>query len=538
MNSGISIHTHFLEEYLRGNLELHIVKSPTFPQKALEMELLSHGYSSMQNKLKHYLLTNRIGRISEKAEQADVLELPRDYAYRAILETKRICVLRTDAEDNGAVSQAIHNYITDDYEEVLQAIEQHSADKENLIASKTVFFYPKVDEDSNALMSAAIALAGKELYRDAELNESQQRNVRRLLTQKSRKQSDTRQDLIRAAYRLKMNIDEMNLFLTKAAFTYKLDLTDPWELRAAYLATYEPVRSDDSPMIFDSRMRMLADRMAAGNCPVMQFLTAALQQALGCWYWQWQEWYSRGDGNAFLLDWCWYTYIYQQEKNARKSTYKSREARLQGERGLSAIYGKLEALVSRVPRQDWLAVLSEESGYAKNLTDCLMDRQFLLLQMLYRHCARRSTEAVSFQIQNRAGDTVCSYTPAFREDGFVHLDRNLRKIENPDRPLSRSDIISLGIELYLDWEDIDQALTIAGFHKLYAKDICERALEMALEAKKQDLSLQELSKHIQLKLQILEQLDTLYSTLSREARMQLEKAEPEWIRRLRKNDWE
>lgn len=540
MNSGISIHTFFLEEYIRKNLDLHIVKSPDFPKRSLEMELLSHGYTSMQNKLKHYLIENRIAEVSENpSKKGPVLELPKEYAYRAIWETKRICILRADAEDNAAVTRAIHNCITDDYEDIIQVFEQYQTDDKNKITSKTVYFYPKIDSDSNSLMSAAIRLAGKELYPDKTLSASQERCIRRLLTQKSRKQSDTRQDLIRAAYRLKMNVTEMNRFLTKAALTYALDFTDPWELQAAYLASHFPVRDDDSPMVFDIRMHELAEKNISGDSPVFLFLKQIMEQNLMHWFRQWQEQQKLGCGFFFLMDWCWYLYIYKNPKDIKKSMFKSQAERIRTGNELSAIYQKLETLVLEIPPQDWLSFLSAEPDvYMQNFPDCLMDRQFRLLQLLYRRSENQSREHISFRIQDRTGTPLGSYAPSFRENGFVHLDRNLRKVEDPERPLSRADILSLGIELYMDWEEIDRALELAGFHKLYVKDIHERALAIVLEFKNHDLSLPELSKHIQLKLQILDQLDTLYRVLSHDTRSQIEKAEPEWIRRLRKNDQE
>ena len=529
MNSGISIHTYFLEEYLRGNLDLHIMKSPGFPKESLEMELLSHGYTSMQNKLKHYLMTSQPAKISNAPGKVDtVVELPKDYAYRVILETKNICVLRADAEDNEAVTQAIHNYITDDYEEVMQVIQDHSVEEPNPFSSKRVYFYPKVDMDSNTLMSSAICLAGKELYSDKELSDSQQRHIRWLLTKKSRKQSDTRQDLIRAAYRLKMTLNEMNLFLTKAAFTYALDATDPWELQAAYLTVYEPVRDDDSPMIFDSKMKALAAKGRGEGPSLASFLEQINLQTVDHWFQQWQEQQSCGCGTAFLMAWSWYAYIYQNQEAAKKSAFKNQDFRCKAEDTLSVIYQRLEKLVLEIPRKQWLKYLSA-NPHTKNFTDCLMDRQFQLLQLLYRHSSTQDGKSISFRIQNQAGEAIGNYVPAFREDGFTAtLDRNLRKVENLERPLFRSDIISIGIELYLTWEEIDEALELAGFHKLYVKDIHERALVITLKSNKQE------GRHSTLKMQILEQLEALYSMLSQEARVHLAKAEPEWIRRLRK----
>lgn len=535
MNGGVSIHTYFLEEYLRGNLELHIMSSSEYSEKTQEMELLTHGYTSMQNKLKHYLIESQRGKAFRVPGTEDIaVELAGDTAYRLVLETKKICVLRADAEDNEPVEQAIYNYITDDYEEAIQIIQEHSDEETNLVSHKWVYFYPKKDIGFNSLMSSAISLAGKELYDDKELNDDQQRHIRKLLTQKARKQLKPRQDLIRAAYRLKMTLDEMNLFLTKAAFTYALDFTDPWELRAAYLTVFEPVRDDDSPMIFDSKMKTLAGQ-GRGNGPTLaSFLGQIKLQALDRWVRKWKKQESCGCGTAFLMEWSWYTYLHQNRQGVRKTTFYSKEFRQKAEDALSAIYQKLEKLVLEIPREQWLKYLLTDP-YTNDFTDCLLDRHFQLLQLLYRHSAKPIRKKISFCIRNQAGEVVGSYVPDFREDGFtITLERNLRKVEDPERPLCRSDIISIGIELKLFWEEIDEALELAGFYKLYVKDIHERALIIVLRSIKQKNPL----KDRLLQSQVLKQLEELYNELGEENQKTLRKAEPEWIRGLRENDTE
>ena len=64
-----------------------------------------------------------------------------------------------------------------------------------------------------------------------------------------------------------------------------------------------------------------------------------------------------------------------------------------------------------------------------------------------------------------------TYYPPFKKYGFTKLSRDLQKIADPNRPITRSDIITLGIALGFRWEQFDRALEAAGFYKLYVKDI-------------------------------------------------------------------
>jgi len=504
MNGGISIHTYFLEEYIKGNIHLHIMKPSAFPEKSLEMELLTHGYSSMQNKLKQYLLARqKKENANASGEKVNLPEVSKEYAYQIILKTKEMCVMRANVEDNEEVSTIIEKFIADDFEEG---------------TTKKVYFYPRMD-DSNDLMKTVIHTVGKELYEDPQMNDSRQRYIRRLLTEKAHKQSNIRRNLIKAAYRLGMSVKEMNLFLTKAAFTYELDFTDVWEMKAAYMAEHKPAEAGDSPMMFLANMEKLKQE------DVESFLVEVRQATLNRWL---QECHKLRDEKSrldFLMQWTWKLFCYMEHLKSL-----TEEAYPQTEKELSDIYGKIKKIIQSQNLQE------EEVIFRELFIDCLLDRHFQLLQFLYQIASSPKETVEGFRVDTRDGNTVGICVPVRREDGFIHLNRNLKKIENPDRVISRSDILLLGIALGMTWEELDHALEIAGFYKLYAKDFHERALINRLQKER---LLFDSSKGERVVLDIealLGELESLYHEVSIPLREQMKKREPEWIRNLRKNE--
>ena len=516
MNGGISIHTYFLELYLRGELDLQIMRPRHLREKSLEMELICNGLTSMQNKLKHHLLDSGIAVSTESCEPGSV-EIPDEDAATCIALSSEVCIKRAGSESSQEVKDAIAKHITEDYA---------------VSSGNKVIFCPRVEEDSNDLMASAIQEAAKELFPDLVLDDARQRYIRRLLTQKSRKQSNTRQDLIRAAYRLRMDLNQMNGFLTKSAFTYALDLTDPWELAAAYLTVYHPVKPTDAPMVFDIRMREL--NFDSTDSPLYPFLSLAMASALDTWIEEWSSAQAKGKGSLFLMDWAWDLFVYSSKEPVRRTSFSAKKKLAETGKVLSSIYAQLEALVLS-PRQDRNRLLTSGPAqfYTENLGLCLLDPRFQVLQQFYRSAAdvnlrfdsdedsQKKSKKILFPIYNCHNHFVDHYYPAFRDSGFHTLSRNLRKVEDRQRPLSRSDILSLCIELEQDWDSIDRHLKAGGFGKLYVKDIHEKALAMAL-MKNDDAN-------ASLKEQILIHLESLYASLSQELQKKLKSAEPEWI---------
>lgn len=492
MNSAVSMHTHYLEEALRGAIDLQIVKDPriTKMEISLEAELMSKGYSSMQNKLKHFLIKQQVR--SGSKEDITLPEISKEEAHRIIYIEKKLCAARVGAAEGSPVSNALERYICYNFEET---------------AHKTVFFYPKEENNTGGLMPDAKYRVSMELYGD--YSGTHQRNVDRLLTQKARKQSGPRKDLIQAAYRLGMNLHETNEFLTKAAFTYALDYLDPWELKAAYLIACHPVKDGDSPMVFQSKMQTAE--------PTDNFLNMVCRSEFLRWVDQYRHLQNREEKEAFLLEWAWKLLVADDPKYSKKSFYTKQTVAQQNQvnDAFAAQFARLQAIANQIDDSTILPATDLP------IATCMMDRPRHLLDLIYASIGDHD-DCLDVELCAKSRPFTVTYYPPFKEYGFTKLDREMQKIADPDRPISRSDIITLGIALGFCWEQFDRALEAAGFYKLYVKDIQEQALAAALVDEPEDLEQA-----------FWAQLQQRYGELSEKLRANVIKEEPAWVRRIR-----
>lgn len=492
MNSAVSIHTQYLEEFLRGTADLQIVKDPKLSkmEMSLEAELMSKGYSSMQNKLKHFLIKQQVR--SGSKEDITLPEISKEEAHRIIYTEKKLCTARAGAAEGSPVSNALERYISYNFEETTR---------------KTVFFYPKEEKKTGDLLPDAKCRVSMELYGDN--SDTHLRNVRDLLTQKARKQSGPRKDLIQAAYRLGMDLHETNEFLTKAAFTYALDYLDPWERKAAYLIACHPVQDGDSPMVFQSKMQTAE--------PTDSFLNMVCRSEFLRWVDQYRHLQNREEKEAFLLEWAWKLLVGEDPKYGKKSFYTKQTVaqRKQVNDAFAAQFARLQAIAEQIDGSTNLPATDFP------IATCMMDRQRHLLDLIYASIWNPD-DCLDVELCAKSRPFTVTYYPPFKEYGFTKLERDLRKIAEPDRHISRSDIITLGIVLGFRWEQFDRALEAAGFYKLYVKDIQEQALIAALVDEPEDLEQA-----------FWAQLQQRYGKLSAKLRKNVICEEPEWVRGIR-----
>ena len=495
MNRVYSVYTYYLEEALKNMIQLEIVKPPQKEITSLEMELACRGYGSMENKLKHYLVKQQAKKEGKSPEEITTLEMAPEDAYRVIKEVRNICVSRTGEEDDSAVADVVERHICSSFE-----TSEHT----------TVFFFPSQDTGTNDLMSVAYDLLDKE-FEDTNVKDSKRKHLETLLTQRKRKHDSVRKDLIRAAYRLGMNLREANEFLTKAALTSGLDYTDPWDRKAAYLIACEPAGEDDSALIFRDKMEKAV--------PTEQFWNQVCRMEFMNWVADYRQQDTPEKKEAFLLNWAWKLLAHEDPMYGKKSTYTkiSPARKRQIDERFSMCFTRLHTLADTIdssksiPPTDLL------------IAACRMDRRRHLLEYLYEVTSDSDVQDVTLY-----GPKGQPFWPCFKEYGFTKLDRNLRKVADPDRPVTRSDIIKLGLMLELSWEQIDRALQLGGFYKLYAKDFHEQAL-LAVLAKKP-------ASAEETKAKILQQIQHDYSRLSEKLREKMKKEEPEWVRGLKNAD--
>ena len=489
-NRITTLTTLIMEEYLKGNIDIEYDRSRSKRGHTFESELVYHGYKSMQNQVKKYLIENANGQnYQKKFTEEDIKKIDKLVFSPHQIQDSRKLFPKTLEDFTKVLDQQFKEEM-DIFTQILQlcmakaetdeTTESGSAIKKMVIADMMEGMASAYQEKVNRRKEKQ---EGKQENRIEVLNKMVcSRRARRLLTEQQKNVMDkTRKNLILAACMLGMDLDKTNEFLTKAAFTYRLDYTDSLELKAAYVIEYSTDQPADSTEEFSERIRALEKLTTEQAEGFLDFFQTICFNEYKIWQNEWEKCRRYGLEKEFLCEWTWKRlkslypkYLSKKSKSAFVMTKKIVEDQTDLEQKFSEILQDFESFLDGKMEEEKRADLQSW------IVETRLDRRRCLLEFIY-YFINNEEETLLFQKKN--GKTEF-YTPVFYNTEFS--DSTLEKIKDWDRILQRDDIIKLGLHLRLTLEGMDYMLQTAGFYKLYACNLYENALMRALLTCRED----------------------------------------------------
>jgi len=576
-----SIPTVLIEEMIKEHLKIDFKTSRSLKHKSLERELLTKGYTSMQNKLKHILLETW----NQKDQNSEMRELLTSFSEKC-LDRARV---RVGSEEGAAIIRLILY----DYNEWL---ENFTNDQKNITAVqneaannvKVFEYFLEEEKDTGALQKEAIEKTGRIFnYESQQAQKAQRKQItedqrklleaacyRRasyLLTEGPGKFDKTRKKLIQAAYMLKMDLDKTNEFLLKAASTYEINLGNDWELKAAYLLDKDPVEEQDTPATFQIEM----DRIDTNSDEFRKFKDIFDDYVISKWKSLYKYWnnHNADSGNLFLAVWAWKRVLDKKGddiKNGRASGQKNRitKKELTGECGTEKFKNKdyNQIISEEYQRLEGLIAGNKDRELQKWIITKMWDRNSRFLDIVYQLLSMddynhndielciRSKNGMDFlyipplnhgkavTIQKMTNGNKTSKTKAAKDktnqsDKKDPVDSIFARVKGKGRSLTKDDVLIIGMVIGLTQKGMDYLLNAAGYYKLYVRNIYEQALYKAFENYKDDtLGQFRLKDNVKFAImkKFIQNLESEYTRFSKNNKETLQKKEPEWVRWVRK----
>lgn len=519
---------------------------------SLESALTDNGWRSIANDLKLLLLNIQQGtRDSRTSLPDDAAEAEMDKLFSAILEVAEV----DGSEARASLKQSLYRSLVWESEH-----NSFSFTAPEVEGTSTLI----KDSIDKAFFHTTSNLTSKE-------DNTKYRYYKRHLFA-SEPSEESREIILQFAYLLKMTGEDAHIYLTKWSFSDGIRWDSPWELAAAYEIACNPARQEDRASDFlDAIHHHLElnrrNPKAPENQPFLTFLEDKEMQEYGNWAESLASHRHRGLEDAFLAHWAWLLQVSRAPAPESKIVPKLSKEVLR--RDLPQTFGQLKAFAQTYISPEGAGSdpqsrirIPEDLALRQEIISVMKNRHLRLLAAAYAY-AHMSYGTAEHSV-DLPWQSSTPYTVPHRDLGFDGLPDYAYKLEfrykevkkdkikdtgKPRNRPTRSDVISLGLELALTRDGIGHLLSIGGFYPmLYSRDFYEHALLRVLYEMEAELPHDgfrfAITSHFpareddatdmasqKIKEQFLLCLEENYEQIGQQHRSECMKSEPNWIKR-------